>query len=119
MDLPSGERDAFLRAECAADDELRREVERLISSSESADNFIESPIWTDSSFLNTSAKKEISESIKIDGTDIDADNLIGREIGVYRLTREIGRGGISTPSAMTRVTLSCCVRPVIPSSNSS
>ncbi len=63
-------------------------------SAESADDFIESPVWTDSNFLNTSAKKEISESLKTDTNGSDADNFLGREIGVYRLTREIGRGGM-------------------------
>ena len=94
MDLESSERTGFLRGECASDDDLRLEVEKLISSSESADDFIESPVWTDSNFLNTSAKKEISDSIQNDTKAADADNFIGREIGVYRLTKEIGRGGM-------------------------
>ena len=94
MDLESQKRDEFLRAECAADDQLHGEVQKLISSAESSEHFIESPVWTDSNFLNTSAKKEISESIKNNTRDTDADNFIGREIGVYLLTNEIGRGGM-------------------------
>ncbi|MEO8648646.1 MAG: protein kinase [Acidobacteriota bacterium] len=94
VDLRPAERAQFLSKECSDDVELKREVEKLLQSSDSADDFIESPIWTDSSFLNTSAKKEISESLD-DGLDTGReDNYIGQTIGVYRLTKEIGRGGM-------------------------
>ena len=49
IDLPKHERISFLQAECGPDDELRLEVERPLASDESAEEFIESPVWTDSS----------------------------------------------------------------------
>lgn len=39
LDIPEDERDAFLRAKCGADDQLRMEVERLL-----ADDVEESPL---------------------------------------------------------------------------
>ncbi|MEP7212395.1 MAG: protein kinase [Acidobacteriota bacterium] len=86
-------RESFLKDSCGDDEELRREVGDLLTSLESAPDFIESPIWTDSNFLNTSAKKEISISIDND-IEKNGDALIGETIGVYRLTRELGRGGM-------------------------
>lgn len=94
IDLPENERNSYLEAECGPDDELRREVERLITSDESAEEFIESPIWTDSSFLNTTAKKEISESLEPSVNGDEKDGYVGRIIGAFRLTGEIGRGGM-------------------------
>jgi serine/threonine protein kinase/tetratricopeptide (TPR) repeat protein len=92
VELPPDERARFLDEKCGADDDLKREVAKLIASDESASDFIESPIWTDSSFLNTSAKRELSSSI--DGGNGDRDDFLDKRVGVYRLTREIGRGGM-------------------------
>ena len=94
IDLPAAERDAFLTGECGQDSELRGEVEKLLKSSDSAAAFIEVPVWTDSRFLNTSAKKEISNSLEDRFEDAARDNYLGSRIGAYRLTREIGRGGM-------------------------
>lgn len=94
VDLPSAERAAFVAAQCAGDGELFSAVDKLLASSDSADDFIESPVWTDSKFLDTTAKKEISSSID-DGADaVDRDNFLGKTIGVYKVTGEIGRGGM-------------------------
>ena len=93
VDLPIPARKEFLTDQCGPDDDLRAQVERLLASDDSADDFIESPVWTDSSFLNTTAKKEFSASLK--GSEPEPeDAYLGRIIGAYRLTREIGRGGM-------------------------
>lgn len=94
IDLPHGEREAFLTKECGGDNALRLEIDKLLASDESANNFIESPIWTDSNFLNTKAKQEISDSLDKQFDAENQDNYIGKKIGAYRLTREIGRGGM-------------------------
>jgi serine/threonine protein kinase/Tfp pilus assembly protein PilF len=94
FDLPPHERDRYLDETCDTDHALKAEVVRLLANAESADDFIESPVWTDSSFLNSSAKKLISDSLE---SEIDlpaADEFIGSRIGVYRLSSEIGRGGM-------------------------
>lgn len=94
IDLSLQERKKFLEAECGEDVDLRLEVERLLASDDSAADFIESPIWTDSSFLNTSAKKEISDSFNEAALDDAADGYLGKLVGAFRLTREIGKGGM-------------------------
>jgi serine/threonine protein kinase/tetratricopeptide (TPR) repeat protein len=94
VEMPPGQRDAFVSERSANDAELRSEVMKLLESDESAADFIEVPIWTDSRFLNTSAKKELSNSIDQQFNGNDRDNFIGKQIGVYKLTREIGRGGM-------------------------
>ena len=93
VDIDSTHRESYLNESCGGDAELRREVDKLIASLDSAADFIESPIWTDSNFLNTSAKKQISNSID-ENLENNGDSFIGQMVGVYRLTRELGRGGM-------------------------
>ena len=93
VELSPKDRAAFLSRECAGDFQLKNEVEKLLNDYDSAESFIESPVWTDSYFVNSAAKKEISASLD----DLDnkvEDNLIGKKIGVYRLAKELGRGGM-------------------------
>lgn len=92
VDMPPEDRALFLDERCAGDVELKEEVVKLIRSDDAASNFIESPIWTDPNFLNTSAKKQLSKSI--DGGNGDRDNFLHKRVGVYQLIREIGRGGM-------------------------
>lgn len=92
VELPPADRAAFLDKLYGADSEVKAEVLKLLASDDSAADFIESPIWTDSKFLNTSAKRELSSSI--DQKNGDRDNFLGKRVGVYELTREIGRGGM-------------------------
>jgi eukaryotic-like serine/threonine-protein kinase len=96
LDLPPLERLSYVSAHCPNDPELKQEIEKLLADYESADNFIESPVWTDSHFLNSAAKQKIASSLELDTTDsaLKNDRMIGRRIGVFELTKEIGRGGM-------------------------
>jgi serine/threonine protein kinase/tetratricopeptide (TPR) repeat protein len=94
VEMPPAERAPYLDDRCGQDDELRGEVMKLLASDDSAADFIEVPIWTDSRFLNTSAKKEISNSLDQQFNGNDRDSFLGKEVGVYKLTKEIGRGGM-------------------------
>lgn len=91
-ELPFAERNSFVADKCPGDPGLQNEVNKLLASLDSADAFIESPIWTDSNFLNTSAKRDISNSL--DTANNGHDEFIDKRVGVYRLTRQIGRGGM-------------------------
>ncbi|MDJ0839607.1 MAG: serine/threonine-protein kinase [Acidobacteriota bacterium] len=71
-ELPVGERGAFLDEACAEDASLREEVLTLMEAEEEA-TFIERPLV-----------------LKGDA----AEKGIGRRIGAYELTEEIGRGGM-------------------------
>lgn len=93
VDLEPKDRSAFLSRECRNDVELKNEVNKLITDYDSAENFIESPVWTDSFFIDSSAKKAIFDSLD-EITEVADESLIGNKIGVYQLTKELGRGGM-------------------------
>src|SRR5690554_1152159 len=78
-DLAPAERDAFLAVACGDDQALRAEVEALLSTDdgeEASDLIIDRPL----PFASPA---------------IPSRDLSGEVIGRYRLTREIGRGGMS------------------------
>jgi len=93
-DLPESDRPAFLSRESGGDDDLIREVERLLYSSSTSSAFIETPVWNDGSMLTPSAKIGLSQALKDEEQHITSDNFVGRILGSYRLSREIGRGGM-------------------------
>jgi serine/threonine protein kinase/tetratricopeptide (TPR) repeat protein len=93
-DLSPHERDAFVAAACRSDEELKSEVLKLLSSFDSANDFIEAPVWTDGGFLNSSAKKVLSDPAEANIHVSMEDQFIGRQIGVYRVSAEIGKGGM-------------------------
>jgi predicted Ser/Thr protein kinase len=79
---PAPERRSFLEAACAGDAALLAEVTSLLNSHERASQaaFIERPAVVDDPGFATEA--------------MDADSLVGRTIGPYRIEREIARGGM-------------------------
>src|SRR5262249_37724962 len=83
LDLPVDERGAFLSEACGDDLSLRKQIEYLIKCHEQAGAFIETPA-------------EIHDSLLPDchPVTLQPDAMVGRQIGVYRLVREIGRGGM-------------------------
>jgi serine/threonine-protein kinase len=78
LDLAPAERHLFIDEKCA-DDELRAEVEALLISADEAESFIEAPALTRVSHLVTEEKRA---------------SYIGRQIGSYKIEREIGKGGM-------------------------
>lgn len=94
IDLSPAKRASFLAEECKGDAELRAEVERLLAHSDSAEAFIESPVWTDSNFLSSKAKKIISDSLDDEFPQARTEDFTGTYVGPYRLESEIGRGGM-------------------------
>ncbi|MGI9055640.1 MAG: hypothetical protein ACR2F2_07535 [Pyrinomonadaceae bacterium] len=93
LDLKNAERGNFIAEKTSDDVGLRLEVEKLLADYESAEGFIESPVWTDSNFLDPAAKREIAASLE-ENSKFDEENLIGQRIGVFELKKEIGRGGM-------------------------
>jgi serine/threonine protein kinase len=73
------ERKVFLLETCADDKELLAEVESLLSAHNRAGDFIQRPPVTD-------AFQALKES--------DEESLVGKEIGAYKIEKEIGHGGM-------------------------
>jgi serine/threonine protein kinase/tetratricopeptide (TPR) repeat protein/TolB-like protein len=78
-ELDPDQRAAYLDQACAGDSALRHEVESLLSASDQSEDFIETPA------LQQSAAT-ILENLP--------DPTVGRRVGPYRITGEIGRGGM-------------------------
>jgi eukaryotic-like serine/threonine-protein kinase len=73
------ERPAFLDHACDGDKSLRSEVKSLLASFNEGESFMERP-----------AVALAAESL----SDFQSESLIGQTIGHYRVTREIGSGGM-------------------------
>ena len=80
---------AFLDAACEGDEVLRRKVEALVASHQLADAFIETPV------------AGIAASIVENG---QADLLVGRTIGHYKISKRIGTGGMGEVYLATDIT---------------
>lgn len=80
LELAEADRAAFLEGACAGDPQLLLEVTRLLGAHLRASGFIEKPI--DRALERIASVRETS--------------LAGRQIGAWRVLREIGRGGMGT-----------------------
>jgi len=76
IDLPASERSGFLARQCGSDTTLRRDVEALLAAHERLDGPLDVPIRGDARERALARQKQ------------------GRQIGPYRVLRELGRGGM-------------------------
>ena len=72
------DRQAFIEQATEHDPELRREVESLLEAHRSSADFLETPAWG------------VAPELMFDA----GATLVGRTIGPYRVTGEVGRGGM-------------------------
>lgn len=75
LEREGSERAGFVEAACQGDDELRREVESLAAEEAEIGDFIETPVFR----------------IRLEEVEPLA---VGERVGVWRIVREIGRGGM-------------------------
>lgn len=84
-DLPPDRRDAYLDDVCAGNDDLRRQVENLLRHHETDGGFLENPVVEDAfKAIVTNEKREEEARLP----------MIGRQIGNYRVSALLGRGGM-------------------------
>src|SRR5262245_15555128 len=83
LDLSRDQREGFLAEACAADDDLRREVESLLAAHEDAGSFLQSPA------VEVSAREIVA-----DEDTSPAPHFIGRELANYKIISLLGRGGM-------------------------
>src|SRR5688572_23786690 len=84
LDLPPGERAAFVSHACAGSAELRADVDRLLRAHEQSDGF-----------LDTSAAAVAAPLLAAErSAGTDGVTAVPDHIGPYRVEREIGRGGM-------------------------
>ncbi|MGH9939832.1 MAG: protein kinase domain-containing protein, partial [Blastocatellia bacterium] len=81
LDHPVDEREAFLTEACGDDPSLRQHVVHLINCHEQAGDFIE-------------GRAAVSGDSSDEAVTLQLDSMVGRQIGAYKLVREIGRGGM-------------------------
>jgi serine/threonine protein kinase/tetratricopeptide (TPR) repeat protein len=79
LELPAGERGAFLQSVCMDDAEMREEVESLLRAHDAHPDFLESPYL---GAVNEPGEADCSVA------------WIGRVLGSYRLVEKIGEGGM-------------------------
>jgi serine/threonine protein kinase len=88
------ERTAMLDSACGSDQKLRQEVEELLRTSVQAEGF-----FAECTAAIKASKSEIDPSLKPDGKPRDdapkekIGNLVGTNIGLYKLMQVIGEGG--------------------------
>ena len=80
LELPAGQRAAYLNEACASDAALRRQVEALLHAHEQADGFLEAP----------PAGLDFKRTVRV---NISLTEKPGDRIGRYKLLQQIGEGG--------------------------
>ncbi len=81
LEVPAGERPAFLDRAAERDPELVAEVRSLLSHHDTSRGFLEQPVWA------------AAPDLILDPHETGAA-MIGKQIGAYVVLREIGRGGM-------------------------
>jgi predicted Ser/Thr protein kinase len=78
LELGAAERETLLKITAETDAELAREVRSLLERHERAEGFLDVPAWG------------VAADLMFD----EAESLVGRQIGPYKVLEEIGRGGM-------------------------
>lgn len=101
LERPPGERLSYVRDRTADDPELGRTIEELLEAEAEATSFLERPID-----LSSETWLEASDEFfgRTRSRDADVRDHIGRTIGVWRIERELGRGGMARVFLAERTT---------------
>ena len=88
LEIAPSDRSVFLNDQCGDDENLRLQVKKLLATIEKAEDFLEAPPV---------------ESVFRVFEEESSENLLGRQIGVYRLIRLIGQGGMGSVFLASRI----------------
>lgn len=83
LDVPEGERDAFIKQGAHGDADLERAVLELLAAQGQSNEF-----------LQHSAMRIVAQAIAIDQPEVQSPSLIGQKIGTYRIEKLLGAGGM-------------------------
>jgi serine/threonine protein kinase/Flp pilus assembly protein TadD len=89
LEREPGARDAFLDEACAGDEDLRREVARLLACDVPSDSFMQSPA------IEIAARALAAEQPIETSTNPTGSLVAGSQIGAYQLLGPLGRGGMA------------------------
>jgi eukaryotic-like serine/threonine-protein kinase len=94
--LLDNDRAAFIKAKCSEDEALRTEVERLLDSQVAT--LLDSEATTLAALNQTVpllATVNLEDpTVALAGAPVFADEMIGKQIGAYKIECELGRGGM-------------------------
>jgi serine/threonine protein kinase/tetratricopeptide (TPR) repeat protein len=88
LEHPPGERDAFLRDECAGDQALEREVRSLLTAQQQAGSFLDIPA------IDAAARAMAQQQNSDKDTHESGDFPGGGTVSHYRIVRKLGSGGM-------------------------
>lgn len=105
LEMGPPERPAFLAKECA-DENLRQQVENLLANFQQAGSFLEEPVLNPKIAIPEDPSKSGEQEFpggEAKSSDPFAtapsaevqDSMVGRRLGVYKLIRRVGQGGMA------------------------